>query len=301
MPSVFCGLKCFDVPVASTASGVAREFSASLNPALALDRAGCPVEVYRLEPLALDAELALGERVVCSVPGWQFDFPALEELHRHFEDLRSDHEDLIVQYGRTKEALISVNASVEASEAGEAAAQRQARPCVVDSTSRGTRREAEQLRMQVEQLQMQLAQGEKKQQETKATVMALRSEFMQLVDVMAAAGGPKRQANFELPSVMKELDTNVKGWPQSVHSPPHSPGVVPHVADAAKPPRQTSQPPAVQLGRRPMPGSPRVCRAPPGAFSTPRGVARPRGVHPRGGHSVGAMDRGYVAAMEARR
>lgn len=289
MPSVHCGLKCFDLPVASTAADVAREFSASLNPALALDGSSCRVEVYRLQPLALDAELSPDESVVCRVPGWQFDFPALEELHRNLEELRSEHDDLIVQYGRTKEALISLSASVEASEIGETAAQRQPRtPSGAESTSRGGRRE-------VEHLKVQLAQSEKKQQETKATVMALRNEFMHLVDVMQS-GNPKGQANYDLPTVMKELDTNVKGWPHSGHSPQPSPAGSAHT-EPTKPGRHPSQPPTVG-GRRPV-GSPRVIRTP-GAFSTPRGTARQPRLHARSGHSAGAVDRKYFSPADLR-
>lgn len=286
MPGVLCGLKCFDVPIASTAGSVAREFSASLNPAL--NGAGCPVEVYRLERVAPDVQLAADDVVVCSIPGWEFDFASLEDLHCQFEELRGEHDNLIVQYSRTKEILISLNASVEASE--DATTQRRpASSGAGDMSSRGgggNRRE-------VEHLKTQLTQSEKKQQETKATVMALRNEFMQLVDMMTAAGGPKGQAVFELPQVMKELDTNVKGsW--SHQSPQHSPceterpGPGAHGADAAKP-RHVSQPPMVPGARRPI-GSPRVYRSP-GTYTTPRPGARPRGVHQRSGHSGGASTR----------
>lgn len=283
MPAVLCGLKCFDLPVDATAGGVASEFTASLNPAL--NGAGCPVEVYRLESLAPDAQLSADDLVVCSVPGWQFDLAAVEELQRQLEELRLEHENLLVQYSRTKEVLISLNSSVEATEI-DASVQR--RPASGADGLRGNRKE-------VEQLKMQLTQSEKKQQETKATVMALRNEFMQLVDMMTGdSGGPK---TFELPSVMKELDTNVREpWSQATHSLQYSPcetdrpgtgGTAPS-SDAGKP-RHVSQPPTVPGARRPI-GSPRVYRSP-GTYTTPRSAARPRGVHQRSGHSAGASMR----------
>lgn len=280
MPPVLCGLKCFDVPVSSTARDVAREFSASLNPAL--NGASSAVEVYRLVPVAPDVQLAADDIVVCSIPGWQFDFASLEELHRQFEELRSEHENLIVQYSRTKEALISLNTSVEASEAADS------RRSGGDNNARGRR--------EVDQLKLQLTQSEQKQKETKATVMALRNEFMHLVDMMTATGGPKCQAAFELPSVMREVDTNVKGrWPEAMQSPQINPceadrpaGGGALVADVGKP-RNVSQPPMTLGSRRPA-GSPRVYRTP-GTYTTPRQGARPRGVHQRSGHSAGASMR----------
>jgi hypothetical protein len=252
MPAVLCGLKCFDVPVSSTAGSLAREFSASLNPAL--NGAGCPVEVYRLERLGPDVQLAPDDLVVCHIPGWQFDFAALEELHRQVEELRLEYDNLDVQYNRTKEILISLNASVEANEAVESPTTR--RGLGTDSRPRDHRRE-------VEQLKMQLTQSERKQQETKATVMALRSEFMHLVDMMSGPG-----------SVAQNIDV---------------------AADLLKPPRQLSQPPVTPGSRRPIgTGSPRTYRAKwdaPTSFTTPRPCARPRGVHQRNGHSAGASVR----------
>jgi len=290
MPAVLCGLKCFDVPVATTASGVAREFAASLNPAL--NGAGCPVQVYRLEPVEPDVQLSADDLVACTIPGWRFDFTALEDLFCQFEDLRAEHDKLLIQYSSTKEILLSLNASLEAAEALEAP------PAVVpvqrrgpgDSSTRGNRREVR----EVEQLKMQLTQSEKKQQETKASVLALRSEFMHLVDCISAAGGPKGPASFELPAVMKELDNT--GWPQAIQSPQHTPsdagrpGSGAGGADTAKP-RHGSQPPTAPGARRPM-GSPRVYRSP-GTFTPAheRRGARPRGVHQRSGHSAGASMR----------
>lgn len=296
MPAVLCGLTCFDVPTASTASAVAREFSASLNPAL--NGAGCPVEVYRLEKVAPDVQLLADDVVVCSIPGWQFDFASLEDLHCQFEELQSEHDNVMVQYSRTKEVLISLNASIEATEGLEAAAAGQRRAGGAasgggggDVSSRGGNRR------EVEQLKTQLIQSEKKQQETKATVVSLRHEFMQLVDMMSGAGGAKCQANFELPSVMKELDANVNLPLQSQqYNPyeadrPNSAVVAAErvAADAAKP-RHVSQPPTAAHGARRPVGSPRVLRAQ-GAHTTPRPGARPRGLHQRSGHSAGATIR----------
>lgn len=251
MPAVLCGLKCFDAPVSATAGSVAREFSASLNPALS--GVGCPVEVYRLERLGPEAQLSPDDIVVCHIPAWQFDFSALEELHRQIEELRLEYDNLDVQYNRTKEILISLNASVEASEAMESSPAR--RPPGGDSKPRENRRE-------VEQLKIQLTQSERKQQETKATVMALRSEFMHLVDMMSGTGS-----------------ANTDG-----------------AAEFLKPPRQVSQPaPATPGARRPVgTGSPRTYRAKwdaPTSFTTPRPVARHRGVPQRTGHSAGASIR----------
>jgi len=283
MPPVLCGLKCFDVPVSSSARDVAREFSASLNPAL--NGASSAVEVYRLVQVAPDVQLAADDIVVCSIPGWQFDFASLEDLHRQFEELRSEHENLIVQYSRTKEALISLNSSVEASEAADSR-----RGGGGDSNARGRR--------EVDQLKLQLTQSEQKQKETKATVMALRNEFMHLVDMMTATGGPKCQAAFELPSVMREVDTNVKGrWPEAMQPPQSNiceadrpAGGNALAADAGKP-RNVSQPPMTSGTRRPNNGSPRVYRTP-ATYTTPRQQgARPRGVHQRSGHSAGASMR----------
>jgi len=250
MPAVLCGLRCFDISVSSTAGNVAREFSASLNPALS--GAGCPVEVYRLERLAPDAQLSSDDIVVCNIPGWQFDFSALEELHRQVEELRLEYDNLDVQYNRTKEILISLNASVEANEAIESPHARRA--LGGDSRPRDNRRE-------VEQLKIQLTQSERKQQETKATVMALRSEFMHLVDMMSGPGNNNNAAEV--------------------------------VTEFLKPPRQVSQPPATPGARRPVgTGSPRTYRQKwdnPTSFSTPR--PRPRGVPQRSGHSAGASVR----------
>lgn len=290
MPGVLCGLKCFDVPVAATAGDVAQEFSASLNPAL--NRISCPMEVYRLEPVAPDVQLSVEDLVVCSIPDWQFDFAALEDLHQQFDKLQWEHENLLVQYSRTNEILVSLDASMETAETVEAvevtgSVTNQRRGAGGDST-RGHRKE-------VEHLKMQLSQSEKRQQETKSTVMALRTEFMQLVDTMAASAGVQCSGGIELPMVMKELENS---WLQTVQSPQLSPceaersstGVAGGVwtADGGKA-RHCSQPPSTtpSTWRGPA-GSPRVHRAL-GTYTTPRPsrpAERQRGVHQRGGHSA---------------
>jgi hypothetical protein len=316
MPGVLCGLKCFDVPVAATAGDVAQEFSASLNPAL--NRISCPMEVYRLEPVAPDVQLSVEDLVVCSIPDWQFDFAALEDLHQQFDKLQWEHENLLVQYSRTNEILVSLDASMETAETVEVKSQysrtneilvsldasmetadtvevvevtgsvtNQRRGAGGDST-RGHRKE-------VEHLKMQLSQSEKRQQETKSTVMALRTEFMQLVDTMAASAGLQYSGGIELPMVMKELENS---WLQTVQSPQLSPceaersitGVAGGVwtADGGKA-RHCSQPPSTtpSTWRGPA-GSPRVHRAL-GTYTTPRPsrpAERQRGVHQRGGHSA---------------
>jgi hypothetical protein len=284
MPAVLCGLKCFDVPVATTASGVAREFFASLNPAL--NSAGCAVDVYRLELVQPDVQLSAEDLVVCSIPGWQFDFAALEDLHHQFEELRLEHDKLLVQYSRTKEALMACSTSNEVADVVDTPVQRR-NPGSDANIRSGNVKE-------VEQLKMQLTQSEKKQQETKATVLALRKEFMQLVDFMHDAGGGKCYQYLELPNVA----SLTKGsWPPSTQSPQPIPsetdrpnsGAGSQVFEAAKT-RHGSQPPMVPAARRPI-VSPRVHR-PAGVFSTPRTAgARPRGVHQRGGHSAGASIR----------
>lgn len=276
----------------STAASVAREFSAALDPAL--DGAGCPVEVYRLERLPPEAHLGAAEAVVCRVPGWRFDFAALEELHHQLEELRVEHESVQVQYSRTKEALVSLNASIEAAEA-------------VEGPQRSKDKGGDS-RQEVRQLRQQLAQSQKQQQDTKATVMALRNEFMHLVNMMSDAGHAK-YVGAELPPVMRELDTNVKlGWPQESGRSPlfgmcdadrladvcgggvWSPVAGAHGGagggDLAKPTRHTSQPPAP--GARRHAGSPRAYRSP-ATYATPRPGARPRGFHQRNVHSAGPV------------
>lgn len=268
MPRVHCGLRCFDLPGVLKAQDVASEFSASLNSAL--DGA---VDVYRLELLAPHVQLSADDMVVCNVPEWQFDLAAVEDLHRQLEDLRVEHERLLCQYSRTKEALKDVsNASAaEAVEVVTSSAQRRG--------AAGSRKS------EVDQLKLMLSHeqklNEKKQQETKATVMALRNEFMQLVDMMTDSGGPRQ---FDIPSVMKELDTNTAdSWPQADRV-----AGAGFSMEAAKS-RHVSQPPMVSGARRQI-GSPRVYRTP-GNFSTPRTVPRPRGIQQRLDYSGGASSR----------
>eukprot|EP00927_Polykrikos_kofoidii_P034932 TRINITY_DN29524_c0_g1_i2.p1 TRINITY_DN29524_c0_g1~~TRINITY_DN29524_c0_g1_i2.p1 ORF type:complete len:317 (+),score=55.15 TRINITY_DN29524_c0_g1_i2:94-951(+) len=187
MPTVLCGLPCFDAPALSTAGAAAQEFFSSLNSAL--EGAVCAVEVYRLERLEPEAQLAAEDTVVCYVPGWGFDFSSLEDLHNELEELRGENDTLLMQNSRTNEVLVSLNYAVEAAEAAEAG-QRLA------EKSRDSYRE-------VVQLKQQLARSERKQQETKATVIALRSEFMQLVGMLTDTGAPANPCGMEVPNVLK--------------------------------------------------------------------------------------------------
>merc|ERR1719263_819227 len=188
---------------------------------------------------------------------------------------------------------MTLNASVEVSEAVDATVQR--RGGGGDTNSRGSNFR------EVEQLKMQLTQSEKKQQETKATVLALRKEFMQLVDFMQGGQSKSHELPW-VPSAVKDLDSSGKIWQQGMVSPQgpqHSPeaerpssasqhsGAAVHAVTEAAKPRHGSQP--VPSARRPI-GSPRVYRTP-GTFTTPRAGARPRGVHQRNGHSAGASVR----------
>jgi len=176
MPAVLCSLHCFDVPALSTAGSVVQEFSASLD--LGLDGDGCAVEVYRLQPVDLDAQLSADDTVVCRLPAWRFDLASLEELFAQVEEMKMENDKLHTQHTRTQEALVSLNACVEALRLGPA--------------------------HQVNELQMlrqQLAQSERKQQETKATVLALRSEFMHLISISSYG-----EEETELPLQARELD-----------------------------------------------------------------------------------------------
>lgn len=263
MPAVLCGLDCFDAPKLLTAGAVAREFSASLDPAL--DAAACPVEVYRLERVALDAPLAAGDRVLCRLPSWHFDFASLEELHQQLEDNRLEHD----KHARTKEALMALDASIEATALD-------AKGSVGFDGGNG----------ELQRLRKALDHSEKKQLETKATVMALRSEFMDLVNMMgdAGAGEGGKIPQTELPAAMKE---NARS-PLKVQTGKLGAGD-PHVPDSARhTSRLASPPPVAQGARRPAAASPRTYRSP-SAFTTPRPTrAVPRGVHQRTGHSAGA-------------
>ncbi|CAK0882345.1 unnamed protein product [Prorocentrum cordatum] len=136
-------------------------------------------QVYRLEPLEPDAPLEAEDVVLCRLP-WGLDLAALEELHCELEDLRVEHKELQLQYSRTKEALMALSASAEANMALE---------CGGDIAPQ-----------EVHQLRLQLAESERNQQETKATVIALRGEFMRLVEVWSDAGGPKRAGDLAFPA-----------------------------------------------------------------------------------------------------
>lgn len=141
----------------------------------------------------------------------------------------------------------------------------------------------------MQQLKHQLAQSEKKQQETKATVIALRTEFMQLVDMMSDVGANAlghKPNSLDLPFV-----------PAEGPRPPQQYEV--NELDATySDTRNISQPPAMTSagGRRRGGGSPTAANSPQitGAWAATgmRPGARPRGTNPRGGvHSAGASSR----------
>jgi len=327
MPAVLCGLDSFEAPTTATAGAVAREFIASLDPAL--DAAGCPVEVFRLELVAADVVLAPDDTVVCRIPGWRFDCTALEELHRECEDLRAEHEKLRVTYSRAQEALIVSQALVEQFEeericmdcTGGAAVR-----CPINSASTGgnagvlayetTRSDSSRSMLVQEntQLRQQLALTEKNQQETKELVIGVRNEFMNLVDMMSNDAGLSGMQCSGLPAVMKELDASMRscvtgpqvtpgrspydlGGPfcrgggsvaSAVHS-RHGSKEVATSAHSASARRPIGSPRGLPLGH---PGGPAHQSQIGMAYSAHRsGGPRSRGVHPRGGHSAGATVR----------
>jgi len=262
---VLCGLDCFDAPSLLTAGAVAHEFSASLDPALVGE---CRrIEVYRLERIALDATLASGDAVLCRVPGWQFDLAALEDLHCQCDDLRRDHEAQQVKNARLQEALLMLNSSLELAEATDATRMRgvrrggqprggglrpgQAGPGGTDEAqSDGTTGVRE-----VQHLKQQLAMSEKQQQETRLTVMALRSEFMHLVNMMSDTGGPHLQS-LDLPPPLLPIDSGRGSRPCS--APERRPGQSQRQALGRAPPAQDRAPAPPGSGVRRHAGPSRV-------------------------------------------
>lgn len=259
MPTVLCSLHCFDVPTLSTAGSVAREFSASLDPAL--DAAGCAVEVYRLQPVAHDAQLAADDTVLCRLPAWRFDLAALEELLSQLEELRAEHHTLKVQHGRTREALISLNASVEANELATLTPQR-----------------GHDNHQEVQLLRQQLAQSERKQQETKATVMALRSEFMHLINI-SGYGGPPQEFTLDA----QELDENA--LPVSPYCNAYEMEKLSGSCSVDRAKRHGPQQSTGLCGRR-RGASPRTYRSPTIFSATPRPGSRSQGAPQHKGYSV---------------
>lgn len=126
MPTVLCGLHCLDSHLLDTAEKATQELIAQFNldPALSGPGNHGVVELYRLERLEPHAQLLPEDVVVCRVPGWGLDLAALEDLHRQVEELQSENETIRTQHARTKEALMSLNSTVEANEAAEAAQRR---------------------------------------------------------------------------------------------------------------------------------------------------------------------------------
>lgn len=185
MPPVLLGLDCFEVSAGTTAAAAARELAGALHPALP-DTAGSVIEVYRLVRLDPEASLC-GEEgpVLCRIPAWRFDLPALEGLHEQLEDLQ-------LQYGRAKEALIELSSDMEvnAATASECISRVPLSP-----------------QHEILRLRRQLAQSERNQQETKATVIALRNEFMHLLEVWGTDASVAKPEGAVGPGV---LEANVK-------------------------------------------------------------------------------------------
>jgi len=174
MPSVLCGLGCFDVAGPTTAGVVAGEFLASLDPAL--ETAGCAVEVYRLQRVAPETPLTAEDAVLCRMPSWQFELSDLEDMHAELEDLRNANETLKAQYSSVKDALLALNMVLD-DKTNEESPLRSPEPGFreIDGESH-VHREVHQLRQ--------------KEQETKATVKALRSQFAHLLELWSNVGGP---------------------------------------------------------------------------------------------------------------
>jgi len=177
MPSVLCGLGGFDVAGATTAGIIAGEFLASLDPAL--ETAGCAVEVYRLQRVAPETLLTAEDAVLCRMPSWHFKLSDLEDMHAELEDLRNENETLKVQYSSVKDALMALDSVLEN---GKATEDELALPSPelgfreIDGEPDCCREELHQLRQ--------------KEQETKATVKALRSQFAHLLELWSNVGGP---------------------------------------------------------------------------------------------------------------
>eukprot|EP00929_Paragymnodinium_shiwhaense_P076522 TRINITY_DN39360_c0_g1_i1.p1 TRINITY_DN39360_c0_g1~~TRINITY_DN39360_c0_g1_i1.p1 ORF type:complete len:294 (+),score=57.18 TRINITY_DN39360_c0_g1_i1:92-973(+) len=280
MPAVLCGISCFDAASLTSAADVSREFIASLDPAL--DAPSCAVEVYRLQRLAPHEKLEEEDLVVCRIPDWQFDFQSIEDIHRKVEDMRQENDDLHAQYARAKEALIALEAAFTTA---DVCSSKDPEKVVkgVDGHN-----------VEVQQLKRQLADSEKKQQETKATVIALRSEFMQLVDMMSDTTGGLHGPNaLDFPMAAKDYAA------KSSHS-ASSQNEHERYVETATPPlaHRQVQPAALIGGFRRNTGSPRsavragAAAGTSWAATTRPGATRPRGVQQRGTvHSAGASGR----------
>lgn len=184
MPSVLCGLAVgLETlgPSTCTADDVARAFATSLDPALS--HAAAVVEVYRLERILPEVVLGAQDCVMCCIPDWSFDFHAVEELLHQLDDLREDHDCLQMQYTRTKEALIALSSSIEATEVTSNTASKDRLAAMPRRNMEEKENEGADGRQdrEVQLLRQQLAHSEKKQQESKLAVLALRREFMHLV------------------------------------------------------------------------------------------------------------------------
>lgn len=202
MPSVLCGLAVgLETlgPSECTADAVARAFATSLDPALS--SATGVVEVYRLERIAPDAVLGAHDSVMCCIPDWSFDFHAVEELLHQLDDLKEGHDCLQMQYSRTKEAFIALSSSIEATEAISNTPSKDRLAAMPRRNMEGKENEGADGHQdrEVQLLRQQLAHSEKKQQESKSAVLALRKEFMHLVSSLnmvtdAASAAPTARA-----------------------------------------------------------------------------------------------------------
>jgi len=114
MPTLLCGLDCFDVQPPCTAESAAHKFLAALGPALEEGRPD--VEVYRLERLAPRTLLSACDLVLCRLPAWHFSVSHLEALHTELEELQQAHKDLEQNFSRAKEALATLTAGAAVSE-----------------------------------------------------------------------------------------------------------------------------------------------------------------------------------------
>jgi len=196
MPALVCGLDCFALPAATTAGEAARAFAASFHPGLPDNASSiASIEVYRLERLAApDALLAAEELVLCRVPNWSFDLAGLEALHAQLDELREAHEELRIQHERTKEAFLALSSGASAVGTGGSEAsptssrmthllQEASTNSFGSLLSPGGGASLQDPAQEVLRLRQKLAQSEQTQQETKNTVIALRQEFMHLVQM----------------------------------------------------------------------------------------------------------------------
>jgi len=109
MPSVLCGLPCYQNESPATVQDVVGAFSEML--CLPKNAEGA-VEVYRLQRLAPADELAPSDTAVCIVRGWDTNMETLEELHQRCKELQQQRDavageldGLRMQYQMARAAL----------------------------------------------------------------------------------------------------------------------------------------------------------------------------------------------------